>query len=223
MNRIAGVSAIGMGLIYIAAFIFFGLFWAFPSAGSPAEKMRFLEENQLLFNIVYTLMYLVFAVLLGCLVVGLYEELKNKNAGLTILASLFGAIWVGLVIASGMIANIGLAYAIGLMELSPDKAFEAWGVIYLMVESLGGGNELVGGLWVLIISSVALRAGVFSRYLNLVGLLVGTAGVATIYPEEIFQEIFGVSQIVWFIWIGISLLGKEQEGNDWEGAEIVNR
>ncbi|WP_444919457.1 hypothetical protein ACJJID_10585 [Microbulbifer sp. CnH-101-G] len=223
MNRIAGVSAIGMGLIYIAAFIFFGLFWAFPSAGSPVEKMRFLEENQLLFNIVYTLMYLVFAVLLGCLVVGLYEELKNKNAGLTILASLFGAIWVGLVIASGMIANIGLAYVIGLMDANPEKAFDAWGIIYLMVESLGGGNELVGGLWVLLVSIVALQSGVFSRYLNCLGIFVGIAGIATIYPSETFTEIFGISQIVWFVWIGTSLLGRENESKDWGGAVVAKR
>ncbi|WHI49880.1 hypothetical protein P3339_15605 [Microbulbifer sp. MLAF003] len=222
MDRVAGVSSICMGLIYIAAFLFFGFFWAFPSGGSPTEKMAFLAENQLLFSSVYILMYLVFAVFLGCLVVCLYEKLRNRGRRITALASLFGAIWVGLLIASGMIANIGLAYALGLSEVNVEKAFEAWGVIYLLVESLGGGNELVGGLWVLLISVVALQARVFSRPLNYLGVIVGVAGIATVYPADILTEIFGVTQIGWFIWMGISLLGKSSNRQTWEAANAVN-
>ncbi|MFA0792286.1 hypothetical protein ACCI51_17230 [Microbulbifer echini] len=221
LNRVAGISAICMALLYIIAFIFFGFVWSFPSGGSPAEKMNFLVENQFSFNVIYTLMYLVFAIFLCCMVVGLYERFKGKSPAITSIGSLFGAIWVGLVIASGMIANIGLAYAVSLMEVSLEKAFDAWGIIYLMVESLGGGNELVGGLWVLLISIAALRVGVFSRYLNILGLFVGMAGIATTYPDEIFTEIFGITQIGWFIWIGVSLLGRESESKDWQLAKVA--
>ncbi|WHI47906.1 hypothetical protein ACJJIE_09270 [Microbulbifer sp. TRSA001] len=221
MDRVAGISAFGMGLIYISAFVFFGAFWPFPSDGSPIEKMTFLAENQLIFNIAYTLMYLVFAILLGCVVVNLYEKLKSKRREIAALASLFGAVWVGLVIASGMIANIGLAYALGLMEVSVQKAFDTWGIIYLMVESLGGGNELVGGLWVLLISIAALQIGLFSRPLNFIGVLVGVAGIATIYPDDIFTEIFGISQIVWFIWLGFSLLRLGRHSQKWEAANSI--
>ncbi|WP_226647651.1 hypothetical protein [Microbulbifer variabilis] len=223
LNRTAGLSAICMALLYFIAFIFFGAFWSYPSDGSPAEKMVFLAENQFSFNVIYILIYLVFGAFLSFLVVGLYQRLKEGSEGIIAVGSLFGAIWVGLVIASGMIANIGLAYAIGLMEVNLEKAFDAWGIIYLMVESLGGGNELVGGLWVLLVSIGALQAGVFSKYLNLFGMLVGIAGVATIYPNEIFKEIFGISQIGWFIWIGISLFGCENENKDWGMAEVAKR
>ncbi|AWF80751.1 hypothetical protein BTJ40_07975 [Microbulbifer sp. A4B17] len=221
MDRVAGISAFGMGLIYISAFVFFGAFWSFPSGGSPIEKMTFLAQNQLIFNIAYTLMYLVFAILLGCVVVNIYEKLKSKRREIAALASLFGAVWVGLVIASGMIANIGLAYALGLMEVSVQKAFDTWGIIYLMVESLGGGNELVGGLWVLLISIAALQVGLFSRPLNFIGVLVGVAGIATIYPDDIFTEIFGISQIVWFIWLGFSLLKQDGQSQKWEAANSI--
>jgi hypothetical protein len=47
------------------------------------------------------------------------------------------------------------------------------------------------------------------RRLNYLGYFVGIAGIATIYPDELFTEIFGVSQIVWFIWLGICLLTQE--------------
>ena len=85
----------------------------------------------------------------------------------------------------------------------------------MITESIGGGNELVGGLWVLLISVVAIQERSLPRTLNYLGYLVGIAGIATIYPEELITEIFGVSQIVWFIWLGIYLISQkytEQEG-----------
>jgi len=78
----------------------------------------------------------------------------------------------------------------------------------IIIEGLGGGNEIVGGLWMLLLSLTALRAQLFSKTLNYLGILVGVAGILTIYPLEIFKETFGISQIFWFLWIGISMLRK---------------
>lgn len=206
LQKLAGISALCQALIYISAFTYFGAFWSFPYDGSPLEKMTYMAENQLVFSLMYSLMYVVFGVLLAVLVVGLHERLKHSNNPAIAVGSCFGVIWVGLVIASGMISNIGLAHAIGMMEVSPEKAFDVWTIVSLITESLGGGNELVGGLWVLLVSITALKAGVFSRLLHYLGLLVGAAGIATVYPDEIFTEIFGVSQILWFICLGLALL-----------------
>jgi hypothetical protein len=209
LQKLAGISAIFEALIYIVAFTYFAAFWSFPSAGSSTEKMTYLAENQLIFSTIYFLMYVVFGVLLAVLVIGLHEKLKHTKNPAIAIGSLFGAIWVGLVIASGMISNIGLAYAIDLMDASPEKAFDVWTIVSLITESLGGGNELVGGLWVLLVSVTALQARVFSQTLNYLGLLVGVAGIATIYPDDTLTEIFGVTQIGWFIWLGICLLTQE--------------
>ena len=92
------------------------------------------------------------------------------------------------------------------MELSVEKAFDMWSIIAVITESLGGGNEIVGGLWVLLISIAALNARVFPRGLNYLGIVVGISGVATIYPEDTITEIFGVTQIAWFIWLGIVMM-----------------
>jgi Domain of unknown function (DUF4386) len=209
LQKLAGISAISEGLIYILAFVYFGAFWSYSVDGSPAEKMTHLAENQLLFSMVYFLMYVVFGVLLAVLVIGLYERLKYTNNPVVIIGSLFGVIWVGLVIASGMISNIGLAHAIDLMDTNPEKALDMWIIVSVITESIGGGNELVGGLWVLLISVAAIQEGWLPRILNYLGCLVGIAGIATIYPDELFTEIFGVSQIVWFIWLGLWLLSQE--------------
>jgi hypothetical protein len=210
LQKLAGVSAISEALIYIVAFTYFGAFWSYPSNGGPIEKMAYLAENQVIFSSIYFLMYVVFGIFLAVLVVGLHESLKHTKNPAVAIGSLFGAIWVGLVIASGMISNIGLAYAIDLMEVSPEKAFDRWTIVSLITESLGGGNELVGGLWVLLVSVAALQAGEFSRNLNYLGLVVGIAGIATVYPDDVLTEIFGVTQIGWFIWLGIVLLSKDK-------------
>jgi len=209
LQKLAGISAISEGLIYIVAFVYFGAFWSYPVDGSPAEKMTHLAENQFLFSMIYFLMYVVFGVLLAVLVIGIHERLKHTNSPVVTIGSLFGVIWVGLVIASGMISNIGLAHAIDLMDADPVKALDMWIIVSVITESIGGGNELVGGLWVLLISVAAIKAGWLPRTLNYLGFLVGIAGIATIYPYELFTEVFGLSQIVWFIWLGIYLLTQE--------------
>jgi len=36
LQKLAGISAISEGLIYIVAFVYFGAFWSYPVDGSPA-------------------------------------------------------------------------------------------------------------------------------------------------------------------------------------------
>ncbi len=206
LQKLAGIAAISKGLIYIFAFIYFGAFFSYPSDGSALEKMNYLEEVQLPFWLVYFLIYVVFGILLAVLVIGLHEKLKPANNPAATIGTLFGVIWVGLVIATGMIANIGLSHAIDLTAQNPEKALDLWNTISVITESLGGGNEIVGGLWVLLISLAAIKQNCLPRWLNFLGCLVGLAGIVTVYPDDLFTEIFGVSQIVWFIWLGVYLL-----------------
>lgn len=205
----AGLSAISLGLIYIAAFVYFGAFFSYPASGSPADKMRFLADHQLAVSAVYFSIYVLFGVLLAILVVGLHEMLKGASPLIAPVASVFGVVWVGLVIASGMIYTIGLDQSVNLLAESPDKAFDLWRMVSVIGNSLGGGNEIVGGLWVLLVSLGALQAAVLSRALNYLGCLVGIAGIATVYPAEMLTQVFGLSQIAWFVWLGVMILRSD--------------
>lgn len=207
-QKFVGAAAWIEALIYVFAFVYFGAFWAYPSEGSASEKMTYLAENQFSFSMMYFLMYVVFGVFLSVLVVGLFEKLESTNDPLVKIGSVFGFVWVVLVIASGMLANIGLVHAVELMDQSAEKAFDMWRVVTVIIESLGGGNELVGGLWVLLLSLAALKATVFPRGLNYLGISVGCAGISTIYPAEVLNEIFGITQVLWFFWLGVSMLGQ---------------
>lgn len=206
LQKSGGIAALLEAAIYISAFVFFGAFWNFPVDADSVKQFAFLAENKVILSIVNLIMYVLFGVLLAVLVMALHERLKVSTPFLSQFASIFGIIWVGLVIASGMIANIGLASALELSVKDPEQAMTVWRAIYSVVEGLGGGNEVVGGLWVLLLSFAALKAKEFPKILNYFGLIVGISGILTIYPAEVLTEIFGLSQVVWFSWLGAAML-----------------
>jgi hypothetical protein len=77
-----------------------------------------------------------------------------------------------------------------------------------VTEGLGGsGGELLGGLWVLLVSVAALRTGGLPKVLKWLGVAIGTAGVLSVVP--VLKDLaygFGLLQIVWFVWLGIVML-----------------
>ena len=206
LQTMGGLAALSMAIIYLSAFVFFGAVWDFPSDAAIGEKLAFLKENQVVLAIVNLIMYVVFGIFLAVLVLALHERLKGNAKALSQTASVFGLIWVGLVIASGMIANIGLGTVIELSVTEPELARTVWLVVNSIVEGIGGGNDIVGGLWVLLLSIAALKGNALSTKLNYLGVFVGLAGILTVYPAEILTEVFGLSQIVWFSWLGFILL-----------------
>lgn len=207
-QKIGGVAALLQAMIYVSAFIFFGLFWHYPVGADMTIKQAYLTDNQVSLSSMYLIMYVLFGVLLAVLVTSLHNIMKVGTPVLSQLAAIFGVIWVGLVIASGMIANIGLNAVVSMTD--PESAMATWSTIKLVVEGFGGGNEVVGGVWVLLLSIGLLRSNQLPKAFNYMGVFVGSIGVLTLYPADVLTEIFGLSQIVWFIWLGMALLlGKK--------------
>jgi hypothetical protein len=206
LQKIGGVAALFEAAIYISAFVFFGAFWDYPVSADDAQKFIFLANNQIILSIVNLTMYVVFGLFLAVLVLVIHQRMKTKAPVLSQMASVFGIIWVGLVIASGMIANVGLGAVIDLSAKNAEQAMTLWVVINTIVEGLGGGNEVVGGLWVLLLSVAGLKIIELPKLLNCLGLFIGSVGILTIYPAEILTEIFGLGQILWFSWLGMAML-----------------
>jgi hypothetical protein len=209
LQKIGGLCAIFEAFIYIAAFIVYGGILVYPNANaSVVEELNFLSDNHLTLSILNLISYVLFGILLAVLVQAIHQRLKNYSPTFSKLASVFGIIWVGLVIASGMIVNIGLNSVIEIGTKEPENAMLIWSSVSIISEGLGGGNEIVGGIWVLLLSIIALKGQLFSKPLTYLGIFVGIAGILTIYPLDIFTEIFGISQIIWFLWIGIFMIRK---------------
>lgn len=207
LQKIGGTCAILEALIYIAAFIVYGGILVYPNANASAvDELNFLSNNYLTLSILNLVSYVLFGILLAVLVLAIHQRLKNYSSDFSKLTAVFGIIWVGLVIASGMIANIGLNSVIEMGAKDPENAMLVWSSVTIIAEGLGGGNEVVGGIWVLLLSTIALREKQFLKPLNFLGVLIGIAGVLTIYPLDIFTEIFGIGQIIWFLWIGVFMI-----------------
>ena len=207
LQKMGGISALIAAALYITGFALFLTVLDPSGYDGHVQRVAFLAENQVASYIANLLIYVVFGVVLVVLVLALHARLKSGSPAIMQTATVFGLIWSGLVIASGMIANIGNSTVIGLFSENQDQAVALWLAISTMQESLGGGNEIVGGLWVLLLSSAALRAGKLPKVLNSLGVLVGLAGILTVVPAfDVLMDVFGLGQIVWFAWLGILML-----------------
>ncbi len=209
MQRLGGLAAI----IEAAAYVF-GIAVGFSAlapfmAGTfgPLETVTFIAEHHALLYVWNAIILLLFGGVLVVLVLALHRHLRNAAPGLVATATAFGIIWAGLVIASGMIFNVGTSMVVDLIATDAGGAASTWQAISIVQDGLGGGNELVGGLWTLLVSWAALQARALPRVLNLLGIAVGVAGVITIVPGlSSVGIVFGLGQIVWFAWLGIAMV-----------------
>jgi len=208
LQRIGGIAALTEAAIYIAGIVYFLVVLDYANITSPLQRVELFAANQMTLYAMNFLIYVVFGVVLVALVLALHERLKAGAPTTMQAATAFGLIWAGLVIASGMISNIGTSVVVDLYATDPDQAAATWLAISPVVEGLGGGNEIVGGIWTLLVSLAALRAGLLHRAVNYLGAGVGLAGILSAIPAlgEVGGGIFGLTQIVWFVGVGILLL-----------------
>ena len=83
-----------------------------------------------------------------------------------------------------MVANAGIAPVVALYAKDPAQAALTWQGIESVASGLGNANgEILGGLWTLLVSLAALRAGGLPKGLNILGLLVGAVGIISTYPR----------------------------------------
>ena len=211
LQKIGGIAA----LIEAVTFVFG--FWVYLTVvesadfGSrdipPEQNAAFLVDNQTIMYVWNLIIYVVFGIVLVVLALALHERLTAASPAIARVATAFGLIWAGLVIASGMVANIGTSVVVDLYGTDPAQAGAAWSTLDFVVNGLGGGNEIVGGLWVLLVSLAALRAGGSARALHVLGVVIGVAGLVTAIPAlEVIGAVFGLGLIVWFVWLGIVML-----------------
>ena len=205
LQKFGGFAALYAGIAYIVGMIGFLLVVGWPE--DPAQQVNVLVNNQSAQHMLYLIVYQIWAVVLVVLTLALYERFKTISPAMVQIVTAIGIIWATLVIASGMIFNIGMETVVNLYGKDPAQATTVWLVIESVTNGIGGGNEIVGGLWMLLISWVALQAGGFPKALNYLGVVVGAAGILSALPElGDVGLIFGLVQIVWFIWLGIVLL-----------------
>lgn len=211
LQKAGGIAALFEAAAYIVGF---GVMATLLNPGNTqgwtaAQKLAFVLENKALFQTWTLFIYVAFGIALVVLAVALHDRLKLQASDVMQIATPFGFIWAGLVIASGMVASVGLDAVAALHQQDIAQSTSSWTTIVAIQNGLGGGIEIVGGVWVLLISVASFRAIGFPRALGYLGIVVGVAGVLTVVPTlKDLAIAFGISQILWFAWISIVLLGR---------------
>lgn len=209
LQQIGAFAALTEAVAYLIGFAIL-IFFLSPEGGddiSATERLVFFLEHKNLYQIWMLIIYVVFGIALGPLVAALHDRMRESSSSGLRFGTLFGYVWVVLVIASGMIANVGLEAVARIYPADGRQATTVWIALEAVQNGLGGGVEVVGGLWVLLISRTALQTGKLPATLNYIGLVVGAAGILTLLPGlGMLGAVFGLLQIVWFASLGLYLL-----------------
>jgi hypothetical protein len=224
-QKVGGFAALYLALAYLVAMPYFLVIVKYPSVVDPAEKVALLVSNHDSMRAMYLVTYIIFGIVLAVLALALHARMKDGAPALTHAATAVGLIWAFALVASGMIFNAGVSAVVEVHATDPAQAMSVWQAIEPVAQGLGGsGGELLGGLWVLLVSVAALRTGWLPRTLNWLGMAIGAAGVLSVVP--VLRELaygFGLLQIVWFVWLGIAMLPWASVSRVWRHAGSSDR
>ena len=208
LQKMGGIAALYEAAAYIVGMIGFLTVVDVTSVADPVQKVALMADNLAFLYILHLIVYVVWGIFMIVLALALYERLKAGSPAIMQIATVIGIFWGCVIIISGMIHNVGMQNVVDLYGVDPAQAGTVWLTIDSVLGGLAGSNEVIGGIWILLVSWTALRTRELSRVLNYIGIVVGVAGIISIVPAlaELFIYIFALGQIVWFIWLGIMLL-----------------
>lgn len=207
-QKAGGAAAIYLALAYIAAMPYFLLVADYQGATTGADKVAVIVSNYSSMYAMYLVTYVFFGIALGVLAFALYDRLKAAASSTMRVATAIGLLWSVALVTSGMVWNYGMTTIVALAKTDPAQAQQAWQAIEPVSSALGGaGGEILGGLWVLLVSVVALRSGALPKLLGWFGVALGVVGLTSVVPPlHDAAIVFGLLQIVWFVWVGVALL-----------------
>lgn len=211
LQKSGGIAALYQAAAYLIGITIFLVVLDYPSITDINQKVSLMVEQQKIIYATNLLMYVFFGISLVILSLALDERLRSGAPALTKVATVIGLIWAGSLIASGMISNAGIAPVVTLQATNPQQAALTLTTIETVASNgIGNGNgEILGGVWTLLISLAGLRGGSLPKGLNYFGVLIGAAGIASVFPGLTdLVSLFGISQLIWFIGIGIILFRK---------------
>jgi hypothetical protein len=208
LQKIGGFAALYLAAAYAIGITLFLVVLDTPHMVEPAQKVVLLVDKPMVIYLTNLVLYEIFGIVLAALALALYERLQGASPAIMRLATAIGLIWAGVLIASGLVANAAIAPVLALQAKDPARAVVAWVAIEAMANGLSSANgEILGGVWTLLVTWAAWQAKGLPKGLNYLGLLVGVVGLVSAIPGlNDVAGLFGISQLLWFIWLGIVLL-----------------
>ncbi len=208
IQKMGGIGAfIAAGTFFVGLAMFATMLGDFVGATAASDAVEFIVDNQVAVYVWNITIHIVFGIALVPLVLAIRDRLIDARSTLARVSTVFGLIWAGVIVCTGMITNIAYATVTDLQGTDPDMAATVWSALDAVANGLGGGNEVLGGIWVLGLSIVALRERLFARWTNYLGVVMGVAALVTIIPPlEDVGAVFGLGLIVWFVAVGVALV-----------------
>lgn len=206
LRRAGGLAALYVAAAYVAAIPYFVFLVDYPSATEPQDKVALLVDHHTSLYVMHLFSFEFVALALIVVTLAVHQHLHEHAPATSQVASAVGLVRAGLLLASVMVFNHGMAVVVDQHASDPQLATTTWQAIEPVAEGLGGtGGDVLGGVWFLLVSWVALRAGVFPGALNWLGLGVGAAALLSAVPGlSVFEVAAGLLQIAWFLWFGIT-------------------
>jgi hypothetical protein len=211
-DRIGGAAALYLAGALLAAMPYFLLVVDYPSATTAGDKVNLVVDNYPSMYAVYIATYVLFGMAVGLLGLALYDRLAAVAPAIMRAATAVALLWSFVLVASGMVFTYGMTTIVDLHQTDPAQAQQTWQAIEPVAMAMGGaGGELLGGMWLLILSLAAFRGHALARTVCWLGLIIGVLGIISIVPPLQPAAIaFGLLQIVWFLCIAWILLRTSQ-------------
>lgn len=207
MRRAGGFASLYAAASLLAAMPYFLLISKVPDIASPVEKLAALGASRGGQYAMTLVVYVGFGLALVVLAAALNERLKENAEVLMKVATPIAFIWAGLLIASGMVFNVGMESCLSLMSTDPTQAAALWASTNLVSSGLSGNGEVVGGSWMLLVSLAGLKTRRLPLAHVILGLAVAAVGISSVVPAlRNLAAVFGLGQIAWCTWVGILLL-----------------
>lgn len=159
-QKSGGVAALIAASTFLFGIAMFVTVLADYTTGDPTheESVAFVVDNREAPYVWNLVIFIVFGIPLVPVVLVLRDRLIGLSPALAQAAGAFGLIWAGLVLAASMVSNIAIGPMADLHETAAG-AERVWSALNSVQNGLGGGNEIVGGVWVgVICSGTALTA-----------------------------------------------------------------
>lgn len=207
-RKAGGLAAFYLALALLVAIPYFLLVVDYPNASTAAEKVALIAGNYPSMYAMYLATYVFFGIALGVLAFALWDRLQADAPFTMRGATAIGLLWSFALVASGLVFTYGMTTVEPLAATNQAQAVLTWQAVEPVALALGGaGGELLGGLWVLLVSLVVLRGGRLPKALGWLGVVIGVIGLTSVVPPLDDAAIaFGVLQIVWFVWLGVVLM-----------------
>ncbi|MHA2938191.1 hypothetical protein ACXJY6_07815 [Vibrio sp. RC27] len=144
--------------------------------------------------------YFVYGISLFVLSLSFFNLTRKVSPDVAIAMLIIGSIWSGFMLLSGGISIEAIHQISKLYPENSQAAIDLWLMLGVIQESVGGGNELVGSIWISLVSLLLVAEDKLSRTTKWIGFSIAIIGLGTLVESgDVFASLFGVAFIAWFL------------------------